>query len=694
MAPVPPPPPALADTVRHGRWAEVRTLVAAVPRPLAPSVALVAARAARLEGDAQTALTLLRTAIPGSGELAAALRLEAGETLLALGRDPWQMVSRLLERSAPAAQREAASDLLSRAFEVLPIPALRAYQTRQLAPALRRQLAATLAVRTADQAAATRVLRERRIGAPALTVALWASRQKATTPQLGVLAGEALLAGGMWREADALLATVPSFTDPSRATNLAFLRGRAAYRLGRFHEAAAHFDTALARAPDGAARFPAAVQRARVAEILGEWQAAAGHWEIARLAAPSQPEGWDGRARLLVALGRTDDALAVLRAAPVSVFRVVAPRTVAALLARGEIAAARSLLRRLPQRDGIVRFLAVAAALAAGDREATEAKATELLASPAAGAWRDLVFDVLREPQAAAPDAATPTRDGAALARIAVHAGRGAARRALEAALLLDPAWAPLLTGASPEPVNWTGPAADLVSAGLDEVAATLYPHRFPAASPADLAWSARALAEWGNGAAALLHGERLWAAVGPVPAELLPFSLLPHILPSPLVADITAAAGREGVDAAWLTAIVRRESRFARAARSPAGAIGVAQIVPETARRLGADPAELWAGDRAVGLAAREVARLSREMAGRLPLVAAAYNAGDAVVETWIEILHEPTDALFTAAVPYRETAAYVLAVREGVALARHLSSGGDTASSAGAPPPKAPQK
>jgi len=104
---------------------------------------------------------------------------------------------------------------------------------------------------------------------------------------------------------------------------------------------------------------------------------------------------------------------------------------------------------------------------------------------------------------------------------------------------------------------------------------------------------------------------------------------------------------------------------------------MGVAQIMPELARRLGAAEDEVWQGDRAVLLAAREVGRLSASFGGRLGPVAAAYNAGDAVVTSWLAAGGDGlSDPLFAAMIPYRETAGYVRGVREGVELARHLDA------------------
>ncbi|NLH09889.1 MAG: hypothetical protein GX464_00930, partial [Holophagae bacterium] len=76
VSPPPPPPATLVTAVHAGRWAEVRAAIASWPQPMAPAVAVVAARAARLQGQPEEALRLVAANLPRAGELAAALRLE------------------------------------------------------------------------------------------------------------------------------------------------------------------------------------------------------------------------------------------------------------------------------------------------------------------------------------------------------------------------------------------------------------------------------------------------------------------------------------------------------------------------------------------------------------------------------------------------------------------------------------------
>ena len=676
----PPPPPALVDAVRRDAWVEVRSITSTLAPPLSPAVALVAARAARKSGDAAAAVEIVRAALPRAGELAAALRLEAGEAHLARKKDPWLAVGRLVDRGAPTAQRRAARELLRRAFNELPLPVVQAYRSRTLPRTLRRELDAALAVRAGDQAAAIRLLRATTAGPAAVSVARWLATRPGVSEQGRLLAAEALLTGGWWREADALLATTGKQATPALVTRLLFVRGRVAYRLGRFDDAIQRLDAALAAAPTAAERFAPAVQRARIFELRRDWPAAMEAWAIARTTGPAEIEGWDGEARLLVALGRGEEAVALLLRAPPSVLRTAGPRLAASLLAHREENRAAGLLLRLPSRVPTVRLLTVATELARGDREAAFSQGVELLSDRHAAAWREYVFDIVPDPLEDDASAVPPSRDPRVLAGVALLGGRVAARRAFAAALAADPAWAALLAGAALEPRTLAEPVEALLAVGLQADAARLYPHRFPSGTPQEMAWSAVRLASGGNGPAALAMGERLWAAAGAVPAELLPDALLPYVIPPQLVAGCMRAAAGGAANPGWLAALIRRESRFDATALSQAGAVGVAQIVPETARRLGSEPEELWDGERALGLAAAELSRLGRVFELRLDYAAAAYNAGDAVVHCWIELLSNPTAVLFATGIPYRETASYVAAVREGSALTRYLvGAGGD---------------
>jgi len=97
----------------------------------------------------------------------------------------------------------------------------------------------------------------------------------------------------------------------------------------------------------------------------------------------------------------------------------------------------------------------------------------------------------------------------------------------------------------------------------------------------------------------------------------------------------ISDAAGANGLPASFLARLLWIESGFHSSAVSPAGAIGVAQFMPQTAAERGLsdprDPVE------AINHAARLLIELDRYF-GNLGLAAAAYNAGAARVTKWLQ--------------------------------------------------------
>jgi soluble lytic murein transglycosylase-like protein len=108
----------------------------------------------------------------------------------------------------------------------------------------------------------------------------------------------------------------------------------------------------------------------------------------------------------------------------------------------------------------------------------------------------------------------------------------------------------------------------------------------------------------------------------------------------------IARAAQRWGVSAQLLAAQIYAESNFNPFARSSAGAVGIAQFMPGTARGIGLrNPFDPRAAIDAQ-------AHLMRDLLGRfgsVPLALAAYNAGPGAV------------ARCGCVPPYAETRAYV---------------------------------
>jgi soluble lytic murein transglycosylase-like protein len=104
----------------------------------------------------------------------------------------------------------------------------------------------------------------------------------------------------------------------------------------------------------------------------------------------------------------------------------------------------------------------------------------------------------------------------------------------------------------------------------------------------------------------------------------------LPSFVPPRFAPAIGAAAQRWNVSAALLAAQLYAESGFNPFAVSPAGAQGIAQFMPGTARSLGlANPFD---ATRAIDAQAHLMRDLLRQL-GSVPLALAAYNAGPGAV-------------------------------------------------------------
>jgi soluble lytic murein transglycosylase-like protein len=144
-------------------------------------------------------------------------------------------------------------------------------------------------------------------------------------------------------------------------------------------------------------------------------------------------------------------------------------------------------------------------------------------------------------------------------------------------------------------------------------------------------------------------------AAASALPATTSPTALSPTAAPGgsplpssvPFAAQIEAAAGRNGVDPALLAGLIHAESNFDPNAGSPAGAQGLTQLMPETARSLGVtnplDP------EQSIEAGARLLHEHLQSFGGNAELALAAYNAGPGAVEKYGGIP------------PYPETQAYV---------------------------------
>ena len=104
----------------------------------------------------------------------------------------------------------------------------------------------------------------------------------------------------------------------------------------------------------------------------------------------------------------------------------------------------------------------------------------------------------------------------------------------------------------------------------------------------------------------------------------------------------VTGHAKNYDLDPALLAAVIYRESKFDAQARSPSGAIGLMQLLPDTAKGIALHTggsqfkvADLWNPEINVRYGAFYLRRLLNKY-GNVRLALAAYNAGQANVDKW----------------------------------------------------------
>jgi soluble lytic murein transglycosylase len=139
----------------------------------------------------------------------------------------------------------------------------------------------------------------------------------------------------------------------------------------------------------------------------------------------------------------------------------------------------------------------------------------------------------------------------------------------------------------------------------------------------------------------------------------------------------------------ALVLAITRQESSFDPSVRSGAGARGMMQLMPATAkilaRRIGVSysPSQLDEPEYNMRLGASFLGQLVSQFSGSYIMAAAGYNAGPGRPTQWTQFCGDPrggsTDPLdYIECIPFSETRNYVMRVMENMQVYRAKLAGG----------------
>ena len=150
---------------------------------------------------------------------------------------------------------------------------------------------------------------------------------------------------------------------------------------------------------------------------------------------------------------------------------------------------------------------------------------------------------------------------------------------------------------------------------------------------------------------------------------------------PTPHKTPVMQSADKHGVDPSWVYGVIRRESAFSADIQSSAGAVGLMQLMPQTAKYIGrkigikkTPKSALVQPKTNIELGSAYLAYLHKKYDGNKVLATASYNAGPKRVNSWIPKDHSLPADQWVDSIPFTETRAYVKAVLEYTTIFKSL--------------------
>jgi hypothetical protein len=175
-----------------------------------------------------------------------------------------------------------------------------------------------------------------------------------------------------------------------------------------------------------------------------------------------------------------------------------------------------------------------------------------------------------------------------------------------------------------------------------------------------------------------------LWKANGPL--EQIPRALVELAYPLAYPSLVQAAAAENHLSPLLLLALIRQESFFDPLAVSPAGALGLTQVMPPTGQEIAAalnledfSIPDLLQPQVSVRFGAYYLRSQLALSGGNLLFALAAYNAGPHNATRWSTSIPIPDIELFIEIIDFAETRSYVKLVLENYAVYRFLYADAD---------------
>ncbi len=177
--------------------------------------------------------------------------------------------------------------------------------------------------------------------------------------------------------------------------------------------------------------------------------------------------------------------------------------------------------------------------------------------------------------------------------------------------------------------------------------------------------------------------GQRLLRTLNTNPNQGLPKALSALSYPAAFGSFAQKYAQDEKISPLLLLAFVRQESFFDPRAESPAGALGLTQVLPDTAETVadklgvkGTDDEDFLEADLNLRVGADYMADQLNKFNNEIFVAFAAYNAGPNGAQSWRKISGDDAD-VFLETIEFSETRLYVELVSENYAIYRYLYGG-----------------
>ena len=142
----------------------------------------------------------------------------------------------------------------------------------------------------------------------------------------------------------------------------------------------------------------------------------------------------------------------------------------------------------------------------------------------------------------------------------------------------------------------------------------------------------------------------------------------------------VNKLSSQQKIEPAWTFAIMRRESAFMLDARSPVGAMGLMQLMPNTARSVARQMKIRYRGryslltsNTNIRLGTGYLKRMLDKLDSQHVLATAAYNAGPNRVEKWLPEHYQMDAIRWIETIPFTETREYVSNVLAYMVIYEH---------------------